>query len=131
MKTEDQESNDLWKPLISILEKDEHFSEAYERLFGYLDCIYLMNGERNNDEDISQSFSLIDNDNYDSTSNKGICFKHIDYTINRNAKTFNELIEFEEETKTNPGRQYANSYFINIIMSTYQNAIANVYNNGK
>ena len=129
--TQDNKNNELWSPLISILEQDEHFCEAYERLCGYVACIYLMDGERNNDEDISESFSLITADNYDSINNKGICFKHIDYPINRKAKTFNELIDFEKETKKCPEMQCANSCFINIIMSTYKNAIENVYNNGK
>ena len=89
-----------------------------------------MKGERDNSEEISESFSPLTEDNYNLINNKGICFKYIDYSINRYAKRFNELFDFDIDTKQSSGMLHANSCFINIIMTTYKNAIENVYNNG-
>ena len=126
----DNSENELWDLLLKILAKDENFLKAYQRLGGYIDCIYLMKGERNNSEEISESFSPLTEENYNLINNKGICFKYIDYSINSYAKRFNELFDFDIDTKRSPCMLHANSCFINIIMTTYKNAIEKVYNNG-
>ena len=53
---------------------------------------------------------------HDNINNHSICFKYIDYEINKDAKTFDELVNTEEET-------IKNSCYVDLLLKTYKPSI--------
>ena len=61
-------------------------------------------------------YDPINTDLHDNLNNHSLFFKYIDYSINKNAKTFSELVKTENE-------QLKNSCYVNIIYDTYKDNI--------
>ena len=64
---------------------------------------------------------------YQAIDNNAICFKHIDYTLKKEAKTFKDMFEFAEVNKGISSNLKANSCFFNLIIAIYKEAFENVY----
>ena len=94
----------------------------------YFEAVYFY-GINKEDECFSEPFKVLDQDNYQSVDNNAICFKHIDYTLNKNAKTFKDIFEFEQVNKDIASNLKANSCYFNLLLATYKEAIENVYVN--
>ena len=111
--------------LVSICKKDENFKEMYNKYGSYIDAIYIY--DANSLSNKTDPFELIDTDMYQAIDNNAICFKHIDYTLNKEAKTFKDMFEFAEANKSISSNLKANSCFFNLIIATYKEAFENVY----
>ena len=98
--------------LMKVLETDDHF-EAYTELisyYGYLVGIQLEKKTK------SKPYDPVNTELHDNINNHSIFFKYIDYDINKNAKTFSELVKTENE-------QVKNSCYVNIIYDAYKDTI--------
>ena len=63
-----------------------------------------------NKNDISELFEdILDVNNYKAIDSIAICYKHIDYTVNKEALTFGDIFTFVEENKTIENNLKANS----------------------
>ena len=105
---------------MRICRYDENFNENWKvRGESYIDCLYIY--EANDDinvRGISEPFDIIDTNLYQAIDNNAICFKHIDYTVNKEAKVFKDIFEFEEANRLISNNIKANSCFFNIIIAT-------------
>ena len=90
---------------------------------------YNANSERV--EGDHKPFDVLDTDNYKSIDNNGICFKHIDYAVNKNAIGFTDIFKFQEAKKNIASNIKANSCYFNLIIATYKAAIENVLTKGE
>ena len=95
--------------LVSICKKDENFNEIYNKYGSYIDTIYLYDASSLSNK--TDPFELIDTDMYQAIDSNAICFKHIDYTLNKEAKTFKDMFEFAEANKSISSNLNANSCF--------------------
>ena len=122
-----------WVNLIKICRADENFDEAYvERFEAYLDAIYLFDASADlNKNDVSEPFDILDVDNYQALDNNAICYKHIDYVVNKEAKTFADIFTFVEANENIKSNLKSNSCYFNIILSTYKESMERVMKNGK
>jgi len=122
-----------WVNLIKICRADENFDEAYvERFEAYLDAIYLFDASADlNKNDVSEPFDILDVDNYQALDNNAICYKHIDYVVNKEAKTFADIFTFVEANENIESNLKSNSCYFNIIISTYKESMERVMKNGK
>ena len=120
-----------WFKLISICKRDENFNDNYKRIGSYISAIYMYNGTSEGDNTRSDPFNELDMNMYQSIDNNGICFKHIDYPINKNAKIFKDLFQFEQANKYIASNLKANSCYFNLILATYKEAIESVYVKGE
>ena len=69
---------------------------------------------------------------YQAIDNNAICFKHIDYTLNKEAKHLKDMFHFTDVNKDISSNLKANSCFFNLIIATYKEAFNKVlYNNEK
>ena len=117
-----------WNRLISICRKDSNFNENYNLYGSYYSAMYLFDAISDlNKNDYTEPFNIFDTDMYKIIDNNGICFKNIDYTINKNATEFKDLFQFEQTNKNILPALKANSCYFNLIYSTYKEAIENVY----
>ena len=80
-----------------------------------------------NKNEFSEPFNVLDTDMHMTIDDNGICFKNIDYTMNKNATQFKNLFQFEEANKNMTPNLKANSCYFNLILSTYKEVIENVY----
>ena len=123
-------SIDDFNKLVSICKRDENFKSMYNKYGSYIDAIYLHDAEA--DSKNTEHIDIIDTNMYQAIDNNAICFKHIDYTLNKKAETFKELFEFAEANKNISSNLKANSCYFNLIIATYKEAIEKVtYNNEK
>ena len=97
----------------------------YNKYGYYIDAIYIY--DANSLSNKTDPFELIDTDMYQAIDNNAICVKHIDYTLNKEAKTFKYMFEFAEANKSISSNLKANSCFFNLIIATYKEAFENVY----
>ena len=75
---------------------------------------------------------LIDTDLYQAIDTNAIRFKHIDYTLNKEAQHFKDLFEFAETNKNISYNLKTNLCYLNLIIAPYKEAIKKVtYNNEK
>ena len=100
-----------YENLITICRKDENFKEIYNKYGSYIDGIYLYDG--NSLSNKTDPFELIDTDMYQAIENNAICFKHIDYILNKDAKSFKDMFQFTEANKGISSNLKANSCFFN------------------
>ena len=126
-----ENTSDEWWKLISICKLDENFKENFKLRGSYVSAIYMFDATSERDKcDFTERFSVLDTDMYKTIDNNGICFKYIDYSINKNAMEFKDLIQFEQANKNIMSNLKANSCYFNLIISTYKEAIESVYING-
>ena len=119
-----------WDNLLVDCRQDVNFDDAYIRFFPYLHAIYIYNAIANNDT--SEPFeNILDVNNYQALDNNAICYKHIDYTLNKDALNFADIFTFTEANKKIETDLKANSCYFNIIISTYKESIESVMRNGK
>ena len=97
----------------------------YKKYGSYIDAIYLY--EANSQETKTDPLELIDTDMYPAIDNNATCFKHIDYILNKDAKSFKDMFQFTEANKGISSNLKANSCFFNLIIATYKEALENVY----
>ena len=111
-----------WSNLIKICKADENFDEVYvERFQSYLDAIYLFDASTDlNKNNVSEPFDILDVDNCQALDNNAICYKHIDYVVNKDAKTFADIFTFVEANENIQSNLKSNSCYFNIILSTYK-----------
>jgi len=83
---------------MNICRQDDNFSDVYANIGPYIDAIYMM--DANSESDRSDPFDVLDSNLQQAIDNNGICFKHIDYTLNEKAETFKDIFEFAECNKT-------------------------------
>ena len=115
--------------LISICKKDENFNIMYNKYGSYIDAIYLYDANAISTQ--TYPFDLITTDIYQSIDNNAVCFKHIDYTLNKDAKFFKDMFHFTDVNKNVSSNLKANSCYFNLIIATYKEAIKNVVVNNK
>ena len=115
--------NDFNK-LVSICRRDENFKEMYDKYGSYIDAIYLYNAEAHSDK--TEPMDIMNLDLYQAIDNNAICFKHIDYTLNKKAETFKDLFQFAESNSCVSSNLKANSCYFNLIIATYKEAIERV-----
>ena len=91
---------DEWNKLLTICRKDTNFNENYCLYGSYYSALYMFDAISDaNKNEFSEPFNVLDTDMYMTIDNNGICFKNIDYMMNRNATQFKNLFQFEEANK--------------------------------
>ena len=75
-----------YKNLISICKRDENFKDMYKKFGSYIDAIYLYDAEAHSNK--TEQMDPINDDLYQAIDNTAICFKHIDYTLNKKSGMF-------------------------------------------
>ena len=98
-KTMFNNTTEEFDKLMSICYRDEIFMVTYNRCGSYIDAIYLYNANSERVEGDHKPFDVLDTENYKSIDNNGICFKHIDYTVNKNATWLADIFKFHEAKK--------------------------------
>ena len=111
-----------WNNLITTCRADENFEVAYStRFFSYLTAIYLFDASTDlNKNNVSEPFDILDVDNCQALDNNAICYKHIDYVLNKEAKNFADIFTFVEANENIESNLKSNSCYFNIILSTYK-----------
>ena len=62
----------------------------------YYSALYMFDAISDaNKNDFSEPFNVLNTDVDMTIDNNGICFKNIDYTMNKNATQFQNLFQFE------------------------------------
>ena len=104
----------------------------YQRKKPYLECIYLFKHDEEQNKKKSNPFkNIIEQDNFQSLDNMGISHKNIEYPLNKNATTFNELFQFQEMTINFQPNFKANSCYFNLIIDTFKESIEKVFEHGR
>ena len=89
-------------------------------------AIYLCDATlHRNKNDISEPFNILHVDNH-QVDNNAICYKHIDYTLNKNDLNFGDIFTFAEANKNIDSSIKANSCYFNLIISTYKESMERV-----
>ena len=130
-KTMFNNTTDQYDKLISTCKRGDDFNTTYNRIGSYVDAIYVYNANSERVEGDHKPFDVLDTDTYKSIDNNGICFKHIDYTVNKNAIGFTDIFKFQEANKHIASNIKANSCYFNLIIATYKEAIENVLTKGE
>ena len=105
-------TSEEWDNLISDCRQDGNFNDKYDRMKPYLHAIYMFNATSSTSKnDYTEPFSVIDVDNYKTNDNNAICFKHIDYTLNKDAKFFKDMFHFTDVNKNVSSNLKANSCY--------------------
>ena len=86
----------------------------YLKYGSYIDAIYLYNASSLSTK--TDLFELIDTDMYQAIDNNAICFKHIDYTLNKEAKHFKDMFHFTDVNKDISSNLKANSCFLILLL---------------
>ena len=73
----------------------------------------------------STNFNPVEADNFKSSTNNSICFKYIEYILNKNATTFEELFDRKLDQNEN---DVDNSCYVNLIVNTYNKCIRSKFN---
>ena len=93
-------TDDEWNNLIIDCRQDVNFDDSYTRIRPYLHAIYIYDATSNkNKNDYTEQLEILDVNNYQSKDNNGVCFKHIDYIVNKEAQSFCDLFTFTEANK--------------------------------
>ena len=122
-----ENSSEDFEKLVSICRRDENFNKKYMKYGSYMNAIYLHNAEAQSNE--TEHIDPLSDDMYQAIDNNAICFKHIDYTLNKKAETFKDLFQFSEANKYISSNLKANSCYFNLIIATYKEAIENSMSN--
>ena len=107
-----------FKKLVSICKRDENFRDMHNKFGSYIDAIYLYNADAQSDK--TEEMDLMNTDMYQAIDNNGICFKHIDYSLNKNAETFKDLFQFADANKYISSNLKANSCYFKFNYSNLQ-----------
>jgi len=122
----------VWDNLIVDCRQDINFNDSYIRFSPYLHAIYICDANADhNSNNITEPFDILDVDNYQALDNNAICYKHIDYVVNKEAKTFADIFTFVEANENIESNLKSNSCYFNIIISTYKESMERVMKNGK
>ena len=113
-----------FKNLFDILSTDKHFVDKWR--YRYLTSIdYNFIEIHNIDEKSNETtkFNPAINEIHDNINNYSIYFNYINYNLNENAKTFDELMNNARET------DIENSCYVQLLYDTYKEPIAKRYKN--
>ena len=110
-------TQEQWDNLLLDCRQDENFNEGFTTRFAaYLHAIYLYDATADrNKNDISDPFYILDVNNYQALDNNAICYKHIDYILNKDASNFGDIFTFAEANKNIASNIKANSCYFNLI----------------
>ena len=109
--------NDIFYNLISYLETDNDYKKHIHTK-SYLEMIQVVNAEQQ--DAITTHFNPVKSKNYKSSTISSICYKYIDYKLNKNAETFEELFDRTIDENEN---DIENSCYVNLLVNTYNVSI--------
>ena len=104
--------------LLGYLKSDKNFKKHFIITFGYIDMIEVTNVVQQ--ESPKTNFNPVNAENFKSSTLNSICFKYIDYNLNKNAKTFSEMLD---RTEVQKDTDVDNSCYVNLIVNTYNVSI--------
>ena len=107
---------EIMRDLIAYLKTDEKFKKHIHTV-SYIEMIQIDDVEQYSKE-VNSNFNPVKAKNYKSSAMNSVCFKYIDYTLNKKATTFEELFYREQEQG-----DIDNSCYVNLLVNTYNKAI--------